>query len=388
MYTVQQGIVTLLKSAVTGQTLPLPEDFSPDAALELIRRHNMATLCYEGAVLCGISRKTAAMKQLLGSYGRAMLISEGQLAQLQRVTEAFEARGIEYMLLKGSRMKRLYPKPELRTMGDADILIRMEQYEAIRGILPGLGFEEKSESDHELVWQSAQLYLELHKHLIPSYNQDYYAFFGTGWKLAAQKNGCSWSMTAESEFVYLFTHFAKHYRDGGIGCRHAVDLWVYLRAHPELDEAAVRRSLERLQLLEFYGNVRALLSYWFEDGEGGEKQEHMTRFLFASGSWGDLQSNALSQAVRDSRRSALSGRSAYVLRNLFPPVSTISGKYPVLKKAPWLLPGVWVYRLGRKLLVERDSVEKKRLALKALEADAVQRRQELLRYVGLDFHFD
>lgn len=39
---------------------------------------------------------------------------------------AFDAGGIDYMPLKGSILKDLYPRHEMRMMGDADILIRME----------------------------------------------------------------------------------------------------------------------------------------------------------------------------------------------------------------------------------------------------------------------
>ena len=55
-----------------------------------------------------------------------------------------------------------------------DILIRPEQYDRIVPILEQLNFREKNETDHELVWIHDDLYLELHKRLIPSYNKDFY----------------------------------------------------------------------------------------------------------------------------------------------------------------------------------------------------------------------
>ena len=58
-------------------------------------------------------------------------------------------------------------------------------------------------------------------------------------------------MTPEDEFIYLFTHFAKHYRDGGIGCRYVVDLWVFLRNNPTMDPEKIKRELDKLQLREF-----------------------------------------------------------------------------------------------------------------------------------------
>ena len=379
---IRRGLVALLKSAVTQQPCPLPERFSPEQAQELISRHHIAALCYDGAVRCGVTNADGSMAALFQGYCKALLVSERQMAALAAVTDAFDAAGVDYMVLKGGRMKALYPKPELRTMGDADVLIRMEQYETVRALLPGLGFREGNETDHELVWRSPELYLELHKSLVPTYHTKLYAYYGDGWRLALLEQGRGYAMKAQDEFVYLFTHFAKHCRDGGIGCRHVVDLWVYLRAHPELEQEALQRTLDGLELGAFYRNVRGLMVWWFEDGPADPRLEALAEFIFASGSWGDRESKALAQALEGN--SALGGRLRYIRKNLFPAASVISGKYPVLKKAPWLLPAAWIYRLGEKALFDRESVRNRAAGLKAFQADALTRRKELLEYVGLN----
>ena len=55
MDTTQQLIITLLKSAVTEEVLPLPEGFSLEEACEMIQKQELATLAYDGAIRCGIS---------------------------------------------------------------------------------------------------------------------------------------------------------------------------------------------------------------------------------------------------------------------------------------------------------------------------------------------
>lgn len=389
MNEIQKGIMILLKSAVTKEALPLPEGFDIEAAYPQIKRHHMATLAFDGAVRCGVPRHLPVMQKLFQSYCKALMVSEGQLRELDRIFAAFAENGIDYMPLKGCNMKARYPKPELRMMGDADILIRMEQYEKIIPIMESLGFTRRHETDHELVWQSEGLYLELHKRLIPSYNKDYHAYFGDGWQLAKQKDGTRCTMTAEDEFVYLFTHFAKHYRDGGIGCRHVVDLWVFLREYPELEEACIRRELRKLQLLEFYDNIRCLISVWFDGAPSDEKMEVMTQFLFSSGSWGEETVRVLSRAVRDSRHSVLgfSGRLVYLWQTAFPGVELLRDKYTVLQKAPWLLPLVWLVRPFYKVLFEWKTLKRQKRNLEALGQEDLELRQEMLHYVGLDYHF-
>ncbi len=390
MDTMQWGVVTLLKSAITQQRCALPAEFDLDAACTAVQRHHMAPLLYEGAVVCGISPQLPVMRQMFHSVCKALLISEGQMRQIHRICAAFDANSIDYMPLKGSNMKALYPRAELRTMGDADVLIRMEQYDRVVPIMEELGFCAGVESDHELHWHHKELFLELHKRLIPSYNKDFYAYFGEGWKLASQQTGTRYAMTIEDEMVYLFTHFAKHYRDGGIGCRHLVDLWVFLRAHPELDEETVKERLDLLQLRTFYENIRQVMGVWFEGEPSDEKTDYITEFIFSSGSWGRKETHVMSDAVRNSGGS--SGRHArmsYLWRLLFPGAKTLQYKYTILKKAPWMLPLVWVYRLFYKLLSrkERRTIKDQKRNLQMRSAENIQSRQQALEYVGLGYHF-
>lgn len=389
MESMEKGLITLLKSSILQKSEVLPEGFDLEQAYPMVKKHHMASLIFDGANRCGISAQEPIMQKLFQSYYKALRVSEGQLRALKKLLTAFEENGIDHMPLKGCNMKSLYPAPELRMMGDADILIRMEQYEKIRPILQNLGFEEKQETDHELVWQSKGLYLELHKRLIPSYNKDLSPYFGDGWKLARPVGGCRYGMKPEDEWIFLFTHFAKHYRDGGIGCRHVVDLWVYLRSHPELDQAAVKQTLGELRLLAFYENILDLIEYWFHDGPGSEKLEYISEYIFNSGSWGADASRALSRAVRDSNRAlpGVSGRMLYIWQVLFLPVDILKDKYTILKKHPWMLPLVWLVRPFYKVIFEWKTLKRQQMNLEALSEDNLENRRKLLNYVGLDYNF-
>ncbi len=388
MNVTQKGLTTLLRSAITGEALPLPEGFCLEDTLDLIQSHGIATLVYEGAVHCGISRQGAAMQQLFQSYCRLMLQSEGQVRTLNQVLSRFEEQGIDYMPLKGSKLKALYPKPELRLMGDADILIRQEQYDRIRPVMEALGFQFRTESDHEIIWQNKSLCLELHKRLIPSYNGKFCSFFQEGWGLAETQEGSRYAMPAEEEFLYLITHFTKHYRDGGIGCRHVVDLWVYRRENPQMDTGKLSRGLEELGLLEFYENLQRMMAAWFEDGKEEEKTDFLTEYIFSSGSWGKLERHALAQGVRrqQSSTSVWESRLRYVVQCAFPRRTGLLGQYPILNRHPWLLPGVWIWRLVQKLFTG-IRWKNHRNTLQLYTQENLDRQRNLLEYVGLRDQF-
>lgn len=388
MDAIQKGIITLIKSAVLQQGLELPQGFDLEQALPQIRRHSVIALCYDGAARCGIDQNLPVMQKLFMGYVCSMQISEGQLRQIRRICDAFETNGIDYMLLKGANMKHLYPAPELRTMGDADILIRMEQYDRIEPVMRSLGFEAVLESNHELIWNHPELHLELHKFLIPTYNDDYYGYYGEGWRLAKPMSGSSYRMDPENEFVYELTHFAKHFRDGGIGLRHVTDLWLYRVKHPDLDEGYLLEELKKLSMEEFYGNIRRLIGVWFLDQPGDEMTEFLSAYIFASGNWGLAEEHFLSGLLRKERTEpGQTNRAGFVLSRLFPSAEQLAPKYTVLQKAPWLLPAVWVYRPFYKLFRERDSLKREVAKVELVTEEKLDAKRQMLRSVGLDFNF-
>ena len=387
MDSTQRGIMVLLRSAVTGVAQPLPADFDLEAVRPYVRTHHILPLVYEGARLCGV--QSPLMGQLFSGYCKALQISEGQMQALGEIFAIFEAEGIDYMPLKGCRMKKLYPKPELRMMGDADVLIRMDQYDRIVPMMEGLGFVNVDNTDHELIWKKPLLVVELHKRVIPSYNKDYFRYFGDGWQLATRQEGHCFAMSDEDAWIYELTHFAKHFRDGGIGCRHVLDLWVYRNHHPEMDEAYIRQELEALGLWEFHQNVCALTRYWFEDGQAEEAVELMSEYVLASGSWGQMEERVRSLIVRDRRYApaGTSGKVIYIFKKLFPPVQLLEKKYTILQKAPWMLPVVWLVRPFYKVFFEWKTLDTQKRELEAVDEASVERHHEMLKKMGIDYRF-
>lgn len=391
MNTIQTGIIALIKSGITGEKQDLPTGFTMEDAYNEIMRHGIAPLAYTGAVNCGIPKTDAAMQKLFAIYIKQMMRSEAQMAEVDRLLKAFDEASIDYLPLKGIHMKKLYPKPELRQMGDADILIREEQYGEIQKLMPTLGFSFKYESDHELIWTTDSLMLELHKHLIPSYNKDYYEYYAKGWQLASAADAGSSARhvfkTHEDEFIFLFTHFAKHYRDGGIGLRHVTDLWVYKRAFPEMNESYITEVLDKLQLVEFYKNISKSISVWFANESPNEITDFITEYIFSSGNWGSLSMHALSSAAKEAQTKSENGeykKARYILYRAFPNREFMISYFPFLKKCSYLYPIFWPVRHIHALVFKRNRVKTYWSSYNA--TDKIETFQDSLNYVGLRFN--
>lgn len=393
MDSMQQGILRLVYSAVSEEAVSLPEDFDLAQALPLIKKHQLGNLIYYGAVNCGMDSKSPVLQELFAITYKSMIVDERQRAELQKLMTAFDANGIHYMPVKGVLMKGLYPKPDMRIMGDADILINLDQYDRIRPVMLELGFAEKLESDHELIWQKPSLYLELHKRLIPSYNYDYASYYGDGWQLGhpCVDNPCRYEMSDEDQMIYLFTHFAKHYRDGGIGVRHMLDLYLYRKAKPDLDIQYLTRELEKLQLNSFFENIYCTLAVWFDGAQDDELTAQITAFIFRSGAYGARDAHQIAQGIRDKANEGGSTkqvkRRAW-LRLIFLPYGSMCEKYPVLKKVPVLLPIMWVVRWFAAIFKNPKNISIQRKRVQLLTEEKLTAWENQMQAVGLGFHFE
>ena len=382
------GILSIIKSALTGEKQDLPEDFDLTEAVEVAKKHSIIPIFYYGALNCGIDSSNPLMQQLFMSTCQIIAMSERQMFFLNEIFDNFDKSGIEYMALKGTLLKKMYPKPEMRTMGDADILIKIAQYDKIKPIMESLNYTEKVESDHELSWIKKGSFIELHKRLIPSYNKDYFAYFGDGWQLATIKNGTSYTMSDEDQMIYLFTHYAKHYRDAGIGIKHIVDLWVYRKNTPDLDEEYIKAELEKLQLSEFYKNTIHTLEVWFENIKADETTDFITQIIFGSGTFGTHEAHLLSKAVKIAKSHSGNNLKKYQYLNLlFLPYPSMCLKYPFLKKLPFLLPFMWIYRIFEALIFKKDKIKKHNKNVNSITQEGVSTYQDSLNFVGLDFNF-
>jgi len=387
------GILALVRAALKDERVLLPDGFDLGQASQTLYEHHLTALAVRGALRCGISGGNPALRQLTALFCGDVAKSRRQMQLLERLYALFREQGIEYMPVKGAVIKPLYPQSELRIMGDADILIRQDQYPKIRELLPSLGLERNIETDHEYIWRSGDLTLELHKRLMPSYNKDYFAYYGDGWRFARRDGQSSaFHMGPEDHFIYLLVHFAKHYREGAICAKNICDFWVWRKAHPAMDEAYLNNQLGQLKLRGFYRNILDLLDTWFEGAEPTEAVETLTRTAFQGSIFSRAESLQTVSAIKlGKQRVSLSGsKIRLLLRKVFPSVNALAGRYPVLLKAPILLPLIWLVRAFEILFLHPDRRKKgmdDSRKLMDMDSEKVALYEEELRRVGLAFNF-
>lgn len=392
MDNLQKGVCLLLKSAITGEKYALPENFDLTQAIKLAQSHQIESMIFQGAVNCGISSQTKEMQDLFMRACTLLAFNEKQMHVIGELCKAFDQHKIDYMPLKGIILKKIYPKAEMRSMSDADILIRMEQYDQIANIMSGFGFEFKYETEHELVWKKGNILIELHKQTMNNINVDYLKYCADGWQFAMPENGTRFKMSNEDFYIFMFVHLTKHYRVGGIGIKHIMDLWVYRNA-VELDDNYIEEKLEILKLNEFHSNILETVGCWFEDGICNDKIRFITGVIFNSGSYGSAEMKFLANTVRTSAQkgegwSFKKSRRHDITKTIFLPYENMCQKFPILNKVSILLPVFWIVRIFKVLFFKYNFAIDKMKLWKGSNIKKIKAYKKGLDFVGLDFRFE
>lgn len=370
--------LSLLGCTAAGKPLPPDDGVRWETVYMICKSQQVENLLAYGVLQGGYTLPAPLQEALLSSMALLARHDARQNTVFLALCEALLAAEADYLPLKGVELKSLYPYPDMRRMVDIDVLVRQSDYPRIRKALLRQGFRFVVESNHEYVFEMDGIQAELHKYLIPTYNDDLYAYYGDGWRFARKREGHRYALSAEDTFVYVLTHFAKHYRDAGTGIRPLLDLWLCLEKTAP-DMAHVRKEAEKLNLSTFFDHTMALISAWFDGGAWSPLLEEMTRFMMESGSMGTASQSAVAAAIRKETE-----KPEPKWRRFFPKAEKLYQPYPILRKSHVFLPFVWIWRLLRSAFSVRTILRKRG------ERTAMQTEENMKAYrthmekVGLD----
>ena len=390
MNTLQRGMLSLIHSAITGEKNEIPSDFDFLLCYNYAKAHRILPLVYHGIICNKIKLEEQLKNKFFMATYQAIAVAHKQKDFLEKISAEFEKENIDYMPLKGSIIKDLFPKLEMRPMGDLDILFKFAQYGKIVPILERMNLKFVKENENELSWKDYPLYVEFHRYLVSPQHEDYFKYFGDGWQFAkkAENKKNLYVMKDEDYYVYLFAHLTKHYRFSGIGIKHLVDIWVYLNAKPNLDMEYIEEKLEQIGISLFHKNIVKTVRCWFDGEAEDEVCEIITKKVFGSGAFGTGESAKKAAAVKTRENSKVNNlflsRTLYVL---FPPYKNMCLLFPVLKKAAFLLPFMWIWRIVYTVLFKKGRVKAQYSGIKNTSMQEIDDYANELKAVGLDYKF-
>ena len=339
-----------------------PEGISWKNVYDMAKNHSVSALCFRAVGKLKNLPEQELWKAWTEQNAKLLVKCVNQENEAVILSKAFEENRIPYMLLKGSVLRTLFRMPYLREMADIDILISRDRKDNACEIANSLGYQFISSVVHHVELQKPPyMTLELHTDLIGDI-YEYYSYYQDPWCKAKLTYGSyGYSMSNEDFYLYLLTHSAKHYYNSGTGIRSVLDVYIFNRAYRStMDMSYVDAELEKLNLSEFAAQIEELAEYWFSPVRGTDsvQAKDMANYILSSATYG-TRNNRNANIIRNYMKSGKSekgAKAAMYLHMAFLPCDEMQLMFPVLKKAPVLLPFCWIARWFRIIFTKPKSI--------------------------------
>lgn len=278
-------------------------------------------------------------------------------AEREKLFAYLDERQIWYMPLKGSVLKALYPRQDMRQMADNDILFDAAYQKDVRDYFVSRGYEVDTynKGNHD-VYKKAPIYnFEMHTSLFGASHDALWVSYYERVKerLLPNGTGAGYHFTDEDFYVYFVTHAYKHFDGSGTGIRSLVDSYVY-QSVKTLDWAYIEAEAEKLGIGEFEKRFRRASRELFatEDGlaslSGDDFQ--LVYECMSAGTYGN-QKNRVEKSLQKLQKDGepITGRTKwkYLMWRIIPPMEFYKVHYPTIYKLKFPIPFFVVYRIFR-----------------------------------------
>ena len=370
----QQLLVNLLSAAIRGQKYKknIEKGVNWQAVFEESKAHQIHTLIYP--IVKNRDTHPEPNNKLMSEWQKTTLFAGiEQIQHMQKmkdVLSAFNQSNIPVIALKGLVLRELYPQPELRTMGDADILVHKDHMSDAKNLLLQIGYyESRADSKHIHFSHPTHLAVELHQRLTnPKFIQHTQSFEADIWKNAVPVDICNvpvLKLAPEDQILYLCLHMASHFLRSGFGLRQLCDLVLLVESlESAIDWRVFYQRSEIYGIQRFTAILFTLCKQMFdmkapypldtlpedETSYGNPLIDEIADDIISSGVFGNktfarVFGNSLLQYADYKDCSHFSGKVKYYMSLLFPAPKRLAHRYAYAVKYPFLTPVAWMHRI-------------------------------------------
>lgn len=267
-----------------------------------------------GVVLAGIEHSNVKPPQelLLQWIGEVQLLEQQNKAMnsfVGRLVEEMRGKGIYSLLLKGQGIAQCYERPSWRAPGDVDFLLSNENYDKAKDYLLPLASSTENEYayNQHLGMTIEDWVVELHGSLrsglssrVDQVTDEIKKDVIYGGNVRSWINGKTqvFLLGIDSDIIFVFTHFLKHFYKEGLGLRQVCD-WCRLlyRYRSELELRLLESRIKRMGLMsewkafgafavEYLGMPLEAMPFYSNNQKWKKKADKICAFILEVGNMG------------------------------------------------------------------------------------------------------
>jgi len=339
---VQHILIDILHSTINemDKNDSFKQKITPDilaSVYRLAKKHDLAHILSEFVYHNEIDIPNELQAQLQKEAVIAVYRQEQMKRAYEEICRAFEDAEIVYIPLKGSVIRPFYPDESIRTSCDIDILIHEEDLKTAIGTLQTRGYLCEKPNYHDVsLYSPNKVHLELHFNI--QENMDHLdAVLKNAWDYAVPVNRTQYAFSKEFFAFHIFAHMAYHFVHGGCGIRSLLDIWV-MEHKMGIPFSCAKSLLTKAGIYQFASEMSKLAELCFTLNNSDTFSDSVLKYIFQGGVYGSAE-NHIAVDKTKSKNSVL-----YAINRLFLPYKSMAISYPILKKAPYLLPFCWALR--------------------------------------------
>lgn len=310
---------------------------------------------------------------------------------LTKIIDALNNANIQFIILKGVILSKLYPNPEYRYSSDADIHIDSNYFDAVHKIMTDMGYQHKYANtvSYDYSYLLNGVHIEIHTRLFEDF-YDKHSKVLEEYGLDSLVHTMNYNILGKdivslqpNEFlIHNICHLTKHFVDSGINLRHLMDITIYVNSYiDQLDINHVMTFFMKMKIAEFveytfyicnkYLGMTDIPEISYTHINENVLAEFLSDFLehTAEGHTDISKTSAFLAYYKDDK--------SIIKERIIPNQSILSDRYKYAKKHKLLLPIAWVHRWFDHIM----RIMKTSIHLKSFKSSS--RRIDLLRKLGL-----
>lgn len=367
----------MVSASIKGLPIsPCPEEVDTNFLYKLSVRNAVQGILYLAVQSGAVTLSAETEAKLKKSYMTVLAREATQQEEIEYIRNAFNEENIEFMFLKGTHLKSLYPTPQMRFMVDMDILVKEESMNKGGKLILAHGFTQEMNNGKDIVLvKKPFLTIELHRML---FVEDYFMhnYFTSVWDRVERISGLEYKMPINDLYVYTLAHLAEHYLEAGSCFRPLMDLYLMEKIYSELDFEYINEQFKKISIEKFAVKIRQLCKCAFDNAEYNDDLITMENYIV----FGAPVNNA-----EEVSRVALTKqtKSQRLLNSLFPGLRHMKLRYSILEKLPFLLPFFWVVRIFEFFFKKNSEISTKKDKISNVDSESVDIMREIFEKSGL-----
>lgn len=356
-------LIAVLRAYLNNEKIALDDSIDYFKLFEMAKSNNLSAVVF--SVINQASNRNIVPKEAFSimqdSFFDAVYRYEAQKQAIEELSATLSNAEIYHIFFKGAEIKEYYPVPEVRAMGDIDILIHQEDRDKVKSLLANNGYDVINTNGPVYDYAKNDARIEMHTKIISGKvgNADAENGFIDAINNAKFDGFCG-KLEPSYHYAYLLTHIAHHFWFYGAGAKLILDLAVMHKEY-DIDYSVVLSKMDSIGLADFSKIIMTICYKWFGVGQAFDVDTESTEdFILSFGAFGNANRNKSAviqrKELEDGKRN-----SPFLtrLRLLFPSYEKM--KYipyiSFIEGRPYLTPIAWIYRIYYNFAHKRNFVK-------------------------------